>query len=178
MRAHNKLIAFVAFAALFVVTTIASASAHDVTYQYSPHFSYYSDPHYNEAAFYYSFKDEDYNCCHYYTQPYYYDTPYEYRYYSSHPQRYYPFSNDYIEYLQKRRAVRFLEQSFNTRYDNVAGKTSGEAFYYNYDSEGKPSTNWRYKEAYDYRLDGRDSNDNYYYNPRYDSQSGNYNWRY
>ncbi len=166
------------FAALSLVTIINSVKAHDITYHHTPHFSYYYDPNFNEAAFYYSFKDEDYSCCHYYTRPYYYDTPYEYRYQYVYPRHYYHFSSDYDEYLQKSRAVRFLENSFNARYDNVAGKTSGDAFYYDYDTGGKSSTNWRYKEAYDYRVDGRDSNEDYYYKPRYDSQSGDYNWRY
>lgn len=81
------------------------------------------------------------------------------------------------------RAVDEVERSFNDRYRLSYGRSSGDVHYYNRytpDVESTSASNWRYKEAYDPSIHGRGANNEnyYYYQPRYDYQKGEFNWRY
>src|SRR3989344_6042983 len=54
------------------------------------------------------------------------------------------YEDDEFSYYEKLRAVRFLQSSFNYRYDLTAGKTSGEAFGGD-NAPGQSYSNWRNK---------------------------------
>jgi len=41
-----------------------------------------------------------------------------------------------------------------------------------------PSSNWRFKEPYDHKKYANAPNNDYYYKPRYNHDSGTYNWRW
>lgn len=85
------------------------------------------------------------------------------------------------EETQRARAVVWQANSYDIRYNIQAGRSSGDAFYYNYGdkSQTKPS-DWRYKRAYDPRVDNEYvmGYGYYYYEPRYDYQTKTYNWRF
>lgn len=90
---------------------------------------------------------------------------------------------DFEEKVKRARAAVWLAESHDWRYNLASGRTSGEVFSYTdgaTDTEAQSSTNWRYKEAYDPRVFGPQTGytDNYYYQPRYDSETGTYNWQY
>ncbi|MEK6854682.1 MAG: hypothetical protein AABX73_00490 [Nanoarchaeota archaeon] len=119
-----------------------------------------------------------------YVYRYHYDSPHlVYHYDNLHGGEFYYSFDDYRShyrhdraYFQKMRAVRFIDSSYNDRYDIVAGKTTGKAF--GDDNKDTSASNWRNKYAYDYRIDGVNPTYNYYYKPVYDSSLGYYNWRY
>lgn len=168
-RMKNKVFLLV-FGMLGLVLMTSGALAYYSYHYNAPHMAYYYDDFLGEGAFYYSIRPYQYYSG-YYIHPYssYYYAPYYYvgdLYYG-----------DWQEEHQIRRAVEFIDNSYNARYDDVAGRTSGEAFYYGSESTIEPSTNFRNKYAYDYRVDSVDSKDGYY-KPEYDSQLGYYNWRY
>jgi hypothetical protein len=79
------------------------------------------------------------------------------------------------------RAVVWQANSYDMRYNIQAGRSSGDAFYYHYGdkSETKPS-DWRYKHAFDPRIDNEYvmGYGYYYYEPRYDYETKTYNWRF
>ncbi len=66
-----------------------------------------------------------------------------------------------------------LNSQTNSRYNSDYSLTSPNPIYYNGGSY------WRSEPSYNYESFGRDSyNSRYYYQPRYDSSLGYYNWRY
>lgn len=79
------------------------------------------------------------------------------------------------------RAVVTQANSYDARYNIQSGRSSGDAFYYHYGdkSETKPS-DWRYKTAFDPRVDNEyvKGYGYYYYEPRYDSTTKTFNWRF
>ncbi len=79
------------------------------------------------------------------------------------------------EYRRARAAV-WVSNSYDKRYNQVYGETSGEAFYYEDESATDNPSDWRNKPAYDPRVYG--SNGDNYYAPRYNYESGTWNWRY
>ena len=85
------------------------------------------------------------------------------------------------EEVKRARAVVWQANSYDMRYDINFGRSSGDAFYYNYGdkSKTKPS-DWRYKRVFDPRIDNEYvmGKGYYYYQPRYDYASGTYNWRF
>lgn len=88
---------------------------------------------------------------------------------------------DWREQVQRARAVNFMIQSWNARYDASAGKTSAQAFSYTdgaKDSANTSPSNFRNQLAYDPLFNGVNNYQNYYYQPRYDAQTQTYNWRY
>ena len=95
--------------------------------------------------------------------------------YSCHHNRYY-YDDDYRERVIGRAALDWTFRSYDARYNLAYGKTTGEAFTPSL-NENVPLSNWRNKYSYDYRLDGRGLNENYY-QPVFDSELGYYNWRY
>lgn len=79
------------------------------------------------------------------------------------------------------RAAIWQSDSYDTRYNIQSGRSSGDAFYYHYGDKSETSySDWRYKTAYDPRVDNEAMKGYgyYYYQPRYDSQSGTFNWRF
>jgi|SRR3989344_6870614 len=148
----KKLILCAALASIFLIAILQNVSAyHDDVYVYSnPNFNYF------------------YN----------YRTGYGGYSVSAYPRydnfRRLNFRNDFT----RRDAIRFLDESFNARYDATAGKTSGEAFCPNCDNSNTAPTNFRYERAYDLRTDGTGNNKNYYYEQTYDYNLGYYNWRF
>lgn len=88
---------------------------------------------------------------------------------------------DRREQVLRTRAAIWQSNSFDNRYNIQSGRSSGDAFYYHYGdkSETKPS-DWRYKRAYDPRVDNERvmGHGYYYYEPRYDPDTGTYNWRF
>jgi len=86
-------------------------------------------------------------------------------------------SDDFLEELNKRKAIRFAVNSFNNRYKINVGQSSGNSFCNGCSTNGV-SSNWGNKPTYNFLADGRGAGNSYYYEPRYDSQLGYYNWRY
>ncbi|MFH1802481.1 MAG: hypothetical protein ABH864_03440 [archaeon] len=79
------------------------------------------------------------------------------------------------------RAVVWQSNSYDARYNIQSGRSSGDAFYYHYgDKSATSPSDWRYKTAYDPRADNTyvKGYGYYYYQPRYDSQTGTFNWRF
>ncbi|MBI2452418.1 hypothetical protein HYV50_05075 [Candidatus Pacearchaeota archaeon] len=136
----------------------------------SPNFAYSYDNYYGTGAYYFSITpDRNY--------PYYngYDIYVSDPYYRGF---YFDDLDDLKDYLVKRKAIRFIERSAYSRYDIAFDKKSGEAFYYDYDNKVYPASNYRYRVAYDPRIDGLGSYKDYYYKPGYDPELGYYNWRF
>ncbi len=126
----------------------ADASHYGGTYyRGGSHFSYDYNSYYNDAVVCMSFHD---NC------------GYESR---RHENR------------EKKRAVKWLVNSYDARYNYAGGWSSGAVFSPNqYDGERENSA-WRFKPAYDYRDYQYVYGDNYYYEPRYNSEKGYWAWR-
>jgi hypothetical protein len=79
------------------------------------------------------------------------------------------------------RAVVWQADSYDARYNIQSGRSSGDAFYYHYGDKSETSpSDWRYKTAYDPRVDNEYvmGYNYYYYEPRYDSETKTYNWRF
>jgi hypothetical protein len=74
-------------------------------------------------------------------------------------------------------ARQWIGNNFYGRYADVSGLTTEEAFGGATTPEQSWS-NWRNKEAYDYRDLGYNDQGPSYYEPVYDSNLGYYNWRY
>ena len=94
---------------------------------------------------------------------------YNYRYYDR---------EDFVEFrnnVKKLRTAKFVEVSFNKRYDLTRGVASGEAFCKDCKDNDYAPTNWRYKDSFDLRNRNNDGN---YYKPVLDSEKGYFNWRY
>jgi hypothetical protein len=85
------------------------------------------------------------------------------------------------EETQRARAVVWQANSYDMRYNIHAGRSSGDAFYYHYGDKSETSpSDWRYKHAFDPRIDNEYvmGYGYYYYEPRYDYQTKTYNWRF
>ncbi|MBU0907215.1 MAG: hypothetical protein KKE05_03605 [Nanoarchaeota archaeon] len=79
------------------------------------------------------------------------------------------------------RAVVWQSNSYDNRYNIQFGRSSGDAFYYHYGDKSETSpSDWRYKTAFDPRVDNTyvKGYGYYYYQPRYDYTTGAYNWRF
>jgi hypothetical protein len=95
---------------------------------------------------------------------------------------YYNYDRNWEERAQLWRAAIWTADSYDRRYNVASGKASTDVFYhdpYDYDNY-YPNSNWRFKTAYDPRIHGQGSADNYYYyyKPRHNYQTGTFNWRY
>ncbi|MBS3077759.1 hypothetical protein J4233_05845 [Candidatus Pacearchaeota archaeon] len=85
------------------------------------------------------------------------------------------------EEVQRARAVVWVTDSYDARYNIQAGRSSGDAFYYHYgDKSATSPSDWRYKQAFDPRIDNEEvmGYNYYYYEPRYDYATQTYNWRF
>ena len=85
------------------------------------------------------------------------------------------------EETQRYRAVVWQSNSYDARYNVQAGRSSGDAFYYHYGDKSETSpSDWRYKTAFDPRVDNTylKGYNYYYYQPRYDYETKTFNWRY
>ena len=103
-----------------------------------------------------------------------------YDYYNNPRTRYYYFDkNDVKKYLVRQQVSSFIDRSSYSRYDLNYGQNS-EVFCDTLDCQDtNPNpTNFRYKHAYDRRIEGTGSYQNYYYQPQKDPNTGAYNWRY
>jgi hypothetical protein len=81
------------------------------------------------------------------------------------------------------RAVASVADSFDNRYMLSYGRSSGDVHYYDrfsYDLHKAKDSAWRFKEAYSPSVHGtgKEYENSYYYEPRYDADSGTFNWRY
>lgn len=87
--------------------------------------------------------------------------------------------NGWKEETIRARAVVWQSNSYDDRYNMNSGLPSGIAF----GGDEQPAqdySNWRYKHAFDPRIDNTYvmGNGYYYYQPRYDLNTQTYNWRY
>lgn len=150
-------------------------------YYGSPHFSYFYDYDSGYGGYYISLKDRDYyDVGDAYGQSYYWD-PYELKWRKDPVQKWINKGESWRERVKRARAVNFLLDSWDKRYAIASGKTSEQVLSYTdgaTDTVAESSSNWRYKETYDPLTQGIDPYKNYYYQPRYDSKTQTYNWRY
>jgi hypothetical protein len=170
----NKIFPLAIFAVFFLALALQSVSAY-ASYNYYPNSGY--------GEFSLSFHDKNHENYNYYGSNhdgYYWDNE-DLKWRKDPVQEWINNGDGWREQVKRARAVNFLVTSWDERYAMASGKTTGEVFSYNdgaTDTKAESSTNWRYKEAYDPLVHGVDSYKNYYYEPRYDSQTQTYNWRY
>lgn len=147
----------------------------------SPHFSYNYYEYPNQATVYISLKDYGYNGYYDGFSTIYYWDDYDLKW-RKDPISAWINKGDWRERTKRARAINFLIRSWDERYAIASGRETGDVFSYTdgaKDTVAESSTNWRYKEAYDPLVHGDGyGGENYYYKPRYDSQTQTYNWRY
>ncbi len=125
-------------------------------------YSYYYPPH----SYGYSNYDDDYRKTSY---------SYDKEYYTN----YYPWGREKIYLSTTRRTT--IERDYNQYYGDYYYRPYPRAPLYKY---SYPSySNWRYKMPYNYYDRDYDNNFNaytksYYYEPRYETLAGYYNWKY
>ncbi|MBU0760390.1 MAG: hypothetical protein KJ600_02690 [Nanoarchaeota archaeon] len=83
------------------------------------------------------------------------------------------------EKVNRARAAVWMAESYDWRYNVAYGRSSGEVFHGD-EKPAESSSNWRYKEAYTpwAHGPGTASYKSYYYEPRYDSETQTFNWKY
>lgn len=80
--------------------------------------------------------------------------------------------------FDRRRAVAWVLNSYDQRYRQSSGFSTGSVYCQNCVNDGGVSS-FGNAIAYDYRFDGKGAyQDGYYYQPRFDPQLGYYNWKY
>jgi hypothetical protein len=107
------------------------------------------------------------------------DHPYSYnRHYYSSNYNHNDNNDGELSYWEKLQAARFVINSFNNRYDQTAGQSSGDAFCQGCKIASNSPTNWGNKPAYDFVADGPGTNKDYYYKATLDPKTQTYNWRF
>ena len=200
----KKTVILLGIAAIFLFAFVNLVSADDYfECSYGDNFGYCNTPY--EARVYltldsgnhpyYAPRNEYYSDG--YNYPSYYDS-YGYNYergYGSYDYRDYSYDDGHLKYTgyysycddllgdawcnahDKRElnaALSYTFRDYNAWKYNTAGRDSGEVYdTEDYYTESVPASSWRYKEVYNPQVDGND-----YYAPRYDYNSGTYNWKY
>ncbi|MFX0211583.1 MAG: hypothetical protein ACFFDT_36735 [Candidatus Hodarchaeota archaeon] len=177
----KKVIVFGLLAGILALAFLQSAGAY-ASYDYSPRYG---------GRLYVSWDDDDYydRYDYGYGERYYYDYDPACKYWDGNALKW---RNDKLcEWIEngdgareeqlRYNAVAWQGNSYDWRYNIQSGRSSGDAFYYHYEDKSETSpSDWRYKTAFDPRVDNTyvKGDNYYYYQPRYDSESGTWNWRF
>ena len=171
-------------AGIFLVVSLQSVAADACSYDTYSGVYYYASFH-DDCDEWQDYRNlyDGYDYRNYGYSPGYYGDYYNRYWYRKYwePSRYYTkdFDDGDRKYKRKLRyAIRDISEEYDNWLSNLPGRTSGEVYYYEDESVGVKESDWRNKEAY-HNLDWAEKPyDKYYYEPRYDSESGVWNWRY
>lgn len=159
----TKTIITAIFAAIFLALAVQSVSAYHNSYAHNPH----------GTRIVYGF-DGDFNAQDYRYVDDYYGRP-MYKVYRNNCDH----NCWHDDEITREQAVRWTLRSYNKRYYETAGESSGKAFCKNcvYEEKNTPS-NWRNKKAYNLLADGPGGTEDYYYEVKYDYKQDKFNWRF